>query len=110
MSWVNNAVLFCGMDYRERIEEVNAYLRILDPRRQQFTTNDDWYGGTKVMEGRVWGAAFNYVSFATVMEALQSANWEYPEDVILVWKGQEAYCWNVYRLGDEEIVITDGWN
>lgn len=101
---MNNAVVFYGMEEKYRMEEVNDYLLEHDHRQQQFRMGDDWYGGVKFMEGHVWGAAFNYVSFDTVMEALQSAKWRYPEKVILVWKGQDDFEWRVYKLGDEEIV------
>lgn len=107
MSWVNNAVVFYGCGERpERMEEVNDYISSRDSRGQKFGCGDDWrtewYGGTKVMEANMWGAAFNYVDFDTVMEALMSTKWQTPENVILLWQGQQDYQWRIYKLGDEE--------
>lgn len=104
MSWVNNALVVYGMESGQRMAEVNAYLLTHDHRQQQFRTDESpmpWYGGNKFMEGRVWGAAFNYVDYYTVMEALESTTWEHPEQVLLIWKGEEDYYWDVYRLGDD---------
>lgn len=109
MSWISHAIVVHGYENsRERLAEVNAKLFELDTaRRQSFGVPDkyedlSWTGGTKYFVEDIWLAAFNYVSLEKVLTALQSANWEKPEEVILIWQDENDYKWNVGPITDFE--------
>ena len=108
-------MLFFSSGEREidRMGEVNQYLHEHDTlRRQQFSDTDSiddkWYGGSKFLEAPLWGAAFNHVDHDIIMDAIRSANWKYPGDVILMWNGQEDYAWQpIYVMPDGLSSIPD---
>jgi hypothetical protein len=108
MSWVSNAVVFipCGEKDKDRLDEVNAALVGQGKYNQEFIASTDlsvgteWYGGHKCMEMDMWAAAFNYIGLERVLEALEAADWKYPQGVVLMWADQEDTFWSVHKLGE----------
>lgn len=109
MSRVNHALLSFSVleDEHTRIREVNA---ALDARgREQFRDacqrdqdTDPWWGGTKFPEVSLWGAALNYVTLDTVMDAVRAASWKYPDEVQVIWQAADDDLWSLHRLEEDD--------
>jgi len=112
VSVVSNALVSFSImeNSRVRMSEVNAKLAKLDEYRgQAFQCGDDgdWYGGNKVMESSLWGAAFNHVGLGWVARSLLAASWDRPESVQLFWEDQDDDTWTLYTLEDLKEYLGD---
>lgn len=60
-----------------------------------------WYGGSKMLEARVYIGAFNYFNIGEFMKHLKLIDWEFPEYVQLI----------IQEDGDEQfrIIQMTGW-
>lgn len=104
MSWITDAVVLMGFeDEYARLIEVNDKLALLDKERHQGfcaaeDSDMDWAGGNKFFTPRIWAGAFNHINPDWLTEAVSSANWRYPEKVILLVEDEGDDEWSVIRL------------
>jgi len=68
------------------MEEVNRALAVADSERhQQFQElSTDQAGGTKFFTTPVWAAAFNHLLPETVREAICRADWDEPDEALII--------------------------
>jgi hypothetical protein len=111
MSNVTNLILTisCSDDQPEKIQQVNAFvyrdipMNLVsvdhDKNRETRTT---WYGGTKFLEAGIYIGAFNLFPLTEFVDHLKKINWEYPEAVQVIYKGQEDEKFSIIDINDDE--------
>lgn len=57
-----------------------------------------WYGGSKGFEASVLIGAFNYLNTAELINYMKNIEWEYIEDVQLLYKEQEDDIFKLITL------------
>lgn len=77
-----------GADQLRELSAVNAYPAL--------SPSDHW-GGPKAPEADVWGAAFNHISGAEVVERARKVNWSHP--VLILYQDQDDFRWSYVTLG-----------
>ena len=97
MSEVTNLILSfsIGEDEEVRLKEVNSFrYRDLEMNlvSADFNKNMDgstaWYGGTKFLETPLYIGAFNHFDLDGFISHLKKINWDQPENVQVIVKGQ----------------------
>jgi hypothetical protein len=89
MSLITDVVVVAMFNEDAAIAHVNAHLAATDSRKQQLEPLDmNAAGGTKVSSARVYAAAFNYVDWPGLRDALLAAPWRLPEDVTVCVDGE----------------------
>lgn len=117
MSHVTNALLaFSIMENQQELQPLiyEATTRMFeDDGRQQWkelSHNYDAYGGSKALETPLYVAAFNYYNRPKLLEELAKIPWEFPKEVQLIVKEQEADYFHIYHLpGVEPSPDFDEW-
>lgn len=107
MSEVTNLILSIGtLDWDDRnIERINAYF---EDGRRGFVSVDSpelpsgWYGGTKMLEARLYIGAFNYFDLEGFKNFLRSIHWEYPEEIQLIVKEHHDDVFRIETLTEEQ--------
>ena len=106
MSIVTNIILTisCSDDEIEKIQQVNSFVYrglqmnlVSADYNKVMATGTSWYGGTKFLEAGIYIGAFNHFPLTEFVEHLKKINWENPESVQVIYKGQD----------DEKFIITD---
>lgn len=103
MSRVNNVMVSFGTLESEakRMAEVNAAPSLHEQYFRENTSyeaSESGWGGHKFPEKAVWAAAFNYVELDAVLEAVRAAQWDDPEEVQILWCGQDDDMWTIHTL------------
>lgn len=105
MSVVTNLVLSLGFsDSSANIGEVN---RFFDNSVRGLTGVHDpalphgWYGGTKMLEARLFIGAFNHLDLSRFIKHLCAIQWHEPECVQLFVKEQEDARFWLLNIEDE---------
>ncbi|QKG56237.1 hypothetical protein GKZ68_06005 [Hymenobacter sp. BRD128] len=107
MSSVTNLMLSFSVSEEEQTiaSQLNSY-----PNKERgfllVSIDDDrlprgWYGGSKMMETRIYLGAYNYLDVDDFINYLRSIEWESPEEVQLFTKGQYEDKFTVYNLLSE---------
>ena len=88
MSLITDVVVVAMFNEDAAIAHVNAHLAATDSRKQQLEPLDmNAAGGTKVSSARVYAAAFNYVDWPGLRDALLAAPWSSPSTL---WSASTA--------------------
>ncbi|HUX47420.1 MAG TPA: hypothetical protein VMV58_05345 [Desulfosporosinus sp.] len=102
MSVVDNCILTYGwLESGELIDKVNQFFSC-----KGFVSIDDnslphgWYGGSKMMEARLYLAAFNHFNEKEFISQLKSIDWECPEKVQLIIKRENDEKFSVINIFD----------
>lgn len=102
MSYVTNVLLHIGTleDEEARMAEVNRFLEARHGGLVSLQSSGDWYGGTKGFEASLWVGAFNYLDREGFLRHLLTVAWEYPDEVQVIWCGQDDDVFSIVTLND----------
>jgi hypothetical protein len=91
MSTVTNVILVAGVDELRAIAQVNEMIhRTHSHEDRPFTdANNHPVAGARVLETSIFLGAFNGIGLPLLLNIVQSAEWESPEEVQLFVKEQE---------------------
>lgn len=109
MSHVTNAILCWGIleeedanDNCPRLAEVNATIEAMGRNGRGFVdinVSGSWYGGTKSLQANMAMAAFNHFGPDEIWKAVESARWEYPDEVCLMYQDENDDVWSMRSFG-----------
>lgn len=111
MSNVTNIILTisCSDDEIEKIQQVNSFVYrglqmnlVSADYNKVGETGTRWYGGTKFLEAGIYIGAFNYFPLTEFVDHLKKINWEYPEEVQVIYKGQYDEKFSIIDIGKNE--------
>lgn len=108
MSYVDNVVLLMGCgevhekddgtDELPALDRLNAWLQSTEGGKLHLV---DQHGtNSKAMECYVAVGAFNYLRREEFMQAFRGAGWEDPDEVQLMFKGQDDDVFSEHRVTD----------
>ena len=109
MSNVTNIILTISCsDDREKIQLVNSFVYrglqmdlVSADYNKVMATGTRWYGGTKFLEAGIYIGAFNHFPLIEFVDHLKKINWEYPESVQVIYKGQDDEKFSIIEIGDD---------
>jgi hypothetical protein len=111
MSNVTNIILTisCSDDEIEKIKQVNSFVYrglqmdlVSADYNKVMATGTRWYGGTKFLEAGIYIGAFNHFPLTEFVDHLKKINWEYPESVQVIYRGQDDEKFKVIDIGESE--------
>jgi hypothetical protein len=109
MSKVTNIILTISSsdDEIEKIQQVNSFVYrglqmdlVSADYNKDMGTRTSWYGGTKFLEAGIYIGAFNHFPLTEFVDHLKKINWEYPESVQVIYRGQDDEKFSIIEIGD----------
>lgn len=103
MSRVSNVILtYHILEEEDVIDKAVRQLKCGDVQLFESIDSDElpkgWYGGSKMMETRIWLGAINHMLREDIVELINTVPWEYPEYVQVFVKEQEDNLFREYSI------------
>lgn len=105
MSQVTNIIILfsCSEDESKIVGRLNEFEYKKDSFFYIKSINDKelpkhWYGGSKGLEASVLIGAYNYLNILDLINYMKNIEWEYIEDVQLLYKEQEDEVFKLIGL------------
>lgn len=96
MSQVTDVILTFGCseadldDDSDVLQRINKFFEIIGHYdRFVIPTNNDWYGGSKVIADTLLIGAFNYFRLDEFVKYLRALPWQYPENLQLLVREED---------------------
>jgi hypothetical protein len=107
MSNVTSCLLCFSLLDDGKIKEINTFFDLPGYKQKPFVDVDDleekgWYGGSKMLETPIALGAFNYLDVGALCEHIRSLQFKEPENVQLIFKGQDDERFSIIDVFDVE--------
>jgi hypothetical protein len=101
MSVIDNYILIVPLIEDGAVDTIRAInMKLADKKKGCFTKVDEHAGGGKVFCADVWMMATNWFLLDEMAALLVGAEWQYPEDIRLIHKGENDESFEMYSLAN----------
>jgi hypothetical protein len=108
MSNVTNLILtISDPDDENKIDQVNSFVYrgiqtdlVSADFNKNMAERTSWYGGTKFLEVGIYIGAFNHFPLTDFVKHLKKIDWQYPESIQLMVKGQDDVKFSIIDISN----------